>query len=226
MARKQQTTAVAMPRMTLRACRTLTVKDHTLIMEALFRNILQVLILIDGRRYSQTNTRPSATRVLKAMLQLATVDRRIKKRISLVLLVLPFVTKAQRGINKDDRGAVDRIVTEVNATRTGELFTKLKRLRKEAQASESSGVVMVLDQVAAILKDGQRTIYSPKWLGGGVVMENAAGDIGRADVAYGVAGGVAGIPFGPGVAAGGAVGGAVGGSAGTAVAMLIDWLWP
>jgi len=201
----------------------LTVHDHTLIVDTILSNPWPVLKELDLREYLLENTYPSKTEILEAALRVERIDDYTKKRIAMVLE--EFVKIQGVEIPEAETLAVNEIVKQLEKSNTvWEAIGILENIKASYRYADYEGLSIGIDVSIGILQSGSKSIYSPEHPFYSFC--STVRDMAKADVAGGISGAVAGaiVGAGPG-AAPGAIGGAVTGSLIAGINRLIDWLF-
>lgn len=213
---------------------TLTVQDHTLIMDAVMAHPLEVFRNLPKRYKSRAGGSPSATEMLEAALQVEQIDDYTKSRMQIVLEVLPQFEEAQASAPVSVKRSLDDLRDQL----AGKSIEEQRRLFRDSglrSRYRDDGIAEGMEIAARMLEDGAASIYSLnhrfyELLQSGqgpssahAAARDALSDIGSADTVGATAGGAAGAlvtsPTGPG-AAGGATAGAIIGGTGASLFTL------
>lgn len=139
--------------------RPLSEKDHTAILKALFEN--RDLL----RRNLGANNKPTAAQILQAMLRVDIIDVATKARIQRVLKVSSYQSEAQTRVLTEDVRDVQDIETRLKLARSSkEVVQTLENVLPRYQQSRRPRLVVGTQLAMKIFRDGESTIYSPKWL--------------------------------------------------------------
>lgn len=224
----------------------LTPHDHTLILQAIIRNMPAVVRHLNLEGITPENR---GERVLRAAIEVPEIPSNVKERIGIVLRVIPALNEAARKESPSDREAVAYVAWRLQPLQTlPDVIRELEQLREAKIAGLSRPALQIgLTTAIRILRDGRETIYNPAYyteifgkyeggaprpipftdiiVGDSIVKEDVKGAVGGA-LAGAILGGIPGGLAGAGVgAATGAVGGAIEHSAAEAVGKLWDRLW-
>jgi hypothetical protein len=192
----------------------LSVKDHTKIIEAAIANLPAIRKAVHGA----TTRESAAVQAFRSLLQLGNIEQDTHDRIREVITGVLSYEAGRMQLS----GEHNKIVKTIRATLKplGTIDAKIKELQALSKQFAADSTVSASIKVAIeILQDGSKTIYSPTWLsahlnpstsrGRMVEMEGVEEDIAGEDAAGAVAGGIEGALGGPFGGLGGAIVGAV-----------------
>lgn len=229
----------------------LTVEDHTRIVEAAQQNVFRIIRHLKVKELLIEGEQPSENAVFEALLKVGSIDAYTRERIRVVHELQQALTATETPEVADAVQRTRRMVTEhVNGAQTvTALIDSLKTLRNDMLQARDQDVGTGVSMAVNILEHGLPTIYSPandfnrqfwikddKDLAGGPVSVRFIDDV--VDIAgwdaAGAAGGAVGgavagsvIP-GPGTGAGAAAGSIIGGASTSTVATVKkvwDWIF-
>lgn len=186
--------------------------DHTIIMEAILRNVQEIAARLPQNQVS------SGMEILQATLTVPAVDRFTKSRIRLVLDWLNRLEQAQGRIPGETLEAMSDVMEQLEAYPSlTEKTEALQHMIDSGQYDIYEGLTQGMAAGIAILRDGEKTIYRPRTLINfkRLVEHDAEGAIAGAIGGLIVAG-----PPGAGV---GAVAGAAGASGSDLFGQLTGW---
>ena len=140
----------------------LSVKDHTLIVQAIMDHHQAVLAQIDVKKHLQNKTHPSGKEVLEAALQVDKIDPGTKARIREVLKGLPALRKAGQHVPDGDKKVIAEIADHLKKARSApEVLEILRGLRKANTEAKRETLAAGIDGAILLVEDGAATIYSP-----------------------------------------------------------------
>jgi hypothetical protein len=222
----------------------LSARDHTIIIEAIFRHALPLLRALGLTKDRNRDVTPEdALSVLKEL----RVGDDVRDSIERVLPWMKAIAESEADVAKSARSDASDVISQVRAADS--VAQKIETLERLEGEVDDEVLATGVRTAAAILRDGRGTIYDPAFYEeffddagqGTAVAKGAAGEIADADAegavsgavggaaagaqAGAVAGGVGAVPGAVAGAAAGAVAGGVGSSAGKAVVKLLDWIF-
>ena len=186
--------------------------DHTIIMEAIMRNVREIAARLPQNQVS------SGMEVLQAALTVPALDGYTKSRIRLVLDVLARLEQAQGRIPNETLQAMSEVLDRVDAYPTiTEKAEVLQHMIDSGQYDAYPGLAQGMTTGIKILRDGEKTIYAPRCLFNlkRLAHQDLAGTIGGA-IGGAIIGGLAGAGLG-------ALAGAAGASGSDIVGQLTGW---
>lgn len=209
----------------------LTVRDHTIVMEALLSHPLELVKALNSEPKDNV---PSPEKALRALLQLRAVDDYTKSRIALVLKTLPLIERARASAPEEIEEAIAALSQKLKGQSVDRQLEVLQDSGLRSKFGSVPGILEGMNLAADVLVAGRDTIYAPDYgfyevlnssSGASSIARDAASDISSADTIATTAGAAIGslVP-GLGTVAGGVASGA-GGSIGAALAHLWDWIW-
>jgi len=214
----------------------LTVRDHTIVMEAMIQRAVPLLKYLKATRERASSISPEE--VLETLERIAASDE-TRDSIQRASHWLRAYGGSARRLDRSAQAKIKKVMSQV--TEADSVDAKIRVLKSAQQGTADDDVFAVgLRTAAEMLEQGKTTIYNPDFYGdllgagrdGAAVAREAAGEIAEADVEGAIGGaihgGIEGSLAGPEGAVGGAAIGAVafgiGGSVGKGVIKLIDWL--
>ena len=142
----------------------MTVKDHTLIVNAIMNNTLGPAgIKMQLKRTMPEGKEPSAVDVLNAALQVSSIDEHVKSRIRVVLAALPELEPARDKMPGATKNVIMEIQREiVKCENVDEMIQLLKRIKEDKTYDKYEGLSTRIGGAIDLLEDGKDAIYAPK----------------------------------------------------------------
>jgi hypothetical protein len=186
--------------------------DHTIIMEAIIGNVREIAARLPQNQVS------SGMEVLQAALTVPAIDRYTKSRIHLVVDELARLEQTRDQIPDETQQAMSDLLERLDAYPTITDKTEaLQHMIDSGQYDAYEGLPQGMATGIKILRDGEKTIYSPRCL---LNLKRLL----QHDVEGAIAGAIGGlIVAGPPGAGLGAVAGAAGASGSDLVGQLTGW---
>jgi hypothetical protein len=214
----------------------LTAHDHTIIIEAIFKEALPLLAELGVIRDRSRRVTPDE---LLAALRKVTTDEEVGDAVDRAITVRKTFAGAEDQIDQDSKARIAKLAAQLDEAGTVDAKIGVLQSAIAKSSGRNEAYTIGLQIGITILEDGRATIYNPDFyvtvLGpsvGGEIARSTAGGIAQSDVTTGVGTAVGAAAVGvvaplaePAIIALGALGGAIAGSATKALDALIDWLF-